>query len=75
MAGRAKEHQHLCYEGSGVLVCKVNWGAPRKQPGGESCAISVRYQLKHDLVDFLTMHVPVFLCCVPSLLTIWLYDP
>lgn len=23
MTGRCKEHQHLCYEGSGVLACKV----------------------------------------------------
>ena len=23
MTGRSKEHQHLCYEGSGVLACKV----------------------------------------------------
>lgn len=28
MAGRCKEHQHLCYEGSGVLACKVK--RPRK---------------------------------------------
>ena len=28
MNGRCKEHQHLCYEGSGVLACKVK--RPRK---------------------------------------------